>query len=110
LEVGFMSSVLDDESVAPSDDRHIVLVDRLSSGGWRLCDGSARGNDADHVVAYVEEDAAGFDVTWLLGGCGRQHYAAWGDVMDSAAERIRICTTRGRRRPVQIAHFPPTRR
>ena len=92
-----------------TDDSPRLVLDPIDETSWRLCDRAVDSNDADNVLAYVEQrDDGRIDVTWLVRCLGTATFATVGDLLESAAELIDDTRSRNAK-PTPIAHRPPRR-
>lgn len=81
----------------------------LTSGAWRLCDRSVPSDDAESVLAYLEQSRSGYDVVWLCGARAQTSFATVDEVLAVAGRLVAAARTRGPERPVRIPHHAPAR-
>lgn len=90
----------------PDDPVHELALSPLGQDAWRLCDPAISASDAENVIAYVEQSAVCYGVTWVHGGFGTAWFDTMDEVMAAAATHVPECASR-RRKPVPIPHRPP---
>lgn len=90
----------------PADPVHILRLQPIGEGAWRLRDAAVAEDNADAVIAYVERRDDEYEVTWVRGGGGYARFESVPALLDGAERHLAACASR-RRKPIPIAHRPP---
>lgn len=84
---------------------HRLLLEPVTDGAWRLCDGAVAHSDAANVVAYIEQDEHGsYDVVWVLSAKPSDRYDTIEEIFEEAMSSF---TPSIGTKPVPIPHYAP---
>ena len=68
----------------PADPVHILRLQPIGEGAWRLRDAAVAEDNADAVIAYVERRDDEYEVTWVRGGGGYARFESVPALLDGA--------------------------
>lgn len=98
-----------EEAITMGDHRLAVVP--LSERSWRLCDIGADDGEPYVMLAYIEQSAAGFTVSWVCRpGTPPQRFDTPLEIVAEAERLLAEADRSGSRRPTPIPHFQPRRR
>lgn len=86
-----------------------LRLDPLGERAWRLRDRAIGRDDAQSVLAYVEQrDGETYAVTWVVHGFGTGTYATHDAILRHASQLLSEVRGGTASKPIPIPHRPPT--